>query len=502
MVLEHRHPVPAHLLAGVVDAARPGRVVEHHRPQVRRRVRQARVQPARLGLVDPVGVQEQQLEPGQGLGVGEVGQAQVAELFGAVAGADVVVAEGRPQRPAPPQGPVGLVELGGEQLRLAPLVDVVAGGHQGVDPVGGRPALHRPGHRRLGRPAAGVAEGDQTGADRAARDGGGGRRWPGRGPLGGGAVAAADGREQRDDPGQQRLPAGQGPAAGRGHRWVLGPGRMRTCRWSSWLARVMTTLPGPRRPPPGAAQVADDQAGGARMGGGVLGRDPQQHLEQPVGAVAPPGPVRAGPGDRVDGDEVGPGRRQLDPAGQPSPVRLAEGQRPPPVDRRLRRPPPFHSRGRELDSGRRGRRRGQDGRGRRRGQGGRQEDDQSDHGQQGARGDPEVPSRQVRPDGRDPGDPRRAGRGLWRVPGRWAGSIGRPAWRGGDVVGGTKLEGHGGALAVAVAAAARGGGAVHPLRRATSSRCTTGRSRPTRRCGSSTCGTSRRRCSPPRPRPS
>jgi hypothetical protein len=92
-----------------------------------------------------------------------------------VAGDDVVVAQGHPHRPVAPQAPVGLVELGGEQRRVAIVVDVVAGGDQGVDPVPGRPALHRRGHRRLARPAAEVAEGDQPGADPPARGGGGGR---------------------------------------------------------------------------------------------------------------------------------------------------------------------------------------------------------------------------------------------------------------------------------------------------------------------------------------
>ena len=91
----------------------------------------------------------------------------------------------------------------------------------------------------------------------------------------------------------------------------------------------------------GAAQVPDDQARGVRVGGGVLPGDPQQHLDQPVGPVPAPGPVRAGPGDRVDGDEVGPGGRQLDPPGQPPPVGSPERPRPPPHDRRLGRPPPF-----------------------------------------------------------------------------------------------------------------------------------------------------------------
>jgi hypothetical protein len=98
---------------------------------------------------------------------------------------------------------------------------------------------------------------------------------------------------------------------------------------------------GPEPPPAAPAQVPDDQPGRPRVGGRVLLGHIQQHLDQPVGAVPPPGPVRAGPGHGVDGDEVGPGRRQLHPAHQPSVVRPAERPRPPPLDRRLRRPPPF-----------------------------------------------------------------------------------------------------------------------------------------------------------------
>src|SRR5215212_188369 len=178
----------------------------------------------------------------------------MAKLLGPVPAGDVVVAEGRPHRPAGPEPPVGLVELTGEQLGIAPLVDVVAGGHQRVHPVGGRPALHRPGHRRLGRAAAEVAEGDQAGADRPPRRGGRGRRRRllDRGPVVAGPLAASHRAEQGEDPGQQGLPPGQGPAAvpllRPGHRRAPARGRMRTCRWSSWLARVITTLAGPRRP--------------------------------------------------------------------------------------------------------------------------------------------------------------------------------------------------------------------------------------------------------------
>src|SRR5215212_1287676 len=180
----------------------------------------------------------------------------MAELLGPVPAGDVVVAEGRPHGPAGPEPPVGLVELAGEQLGIAPLIDVVAGGDQRVHPVGGRPALHRPGHRRLGRAAAEVAQGDQAGADRPPRRDGGGRRRRlfARGLAVAGPLAAGHRPEQGEDPGEQGLAAGQGPPAvplplrRPGHRRAPAPGRMRTCRWSSWLARVITTLAGPRRP--------------------------------------------------------------------------------------------------------------------------------------------------------------------------------------------------------------------------------------------------------------
>src|SRR5215218_8495278 len=178
----------------------------------------------------------------------------MAELLGPVPAGDVVVAEGRPHGPAGPEPPVGVVELAGEQLGIAPLIDVVAGGDQRVHPEGGRPALHRPGHRRLGRAAAEVAQGDQAGADRPPRRGGRGRRRRllDRGLAVAGTLAAGHRPQQGDDAGQQDLPAGQGPAAvglpRPAHRRAPAPGRMRTCRWSSWLARVMTTFAGPRRP--------------------------------------------------------------------------------------------------------------------------------------------------------------------------------------------------------------------------------------------------------------
>src|SRR4029453_10490532 len=141
---------------------------------------------------------------------------------------------------------------------LALLVDVVAGGDQRVHPVAGRPAVDGRRDRRLRRAAAEVAEGHEPGPDGRARTGGrggdgGGDRGGGRGVAGAGgrggrpdlAVGAAAGGQRPEDdqrrhgpPRRRRVAVAPG-----GHR--RGPGRMGRCRWSSWLARVMTTLAGP-----------------------------------------------------------------------------------------------------------------------------------------------------------------------------------------------------------------------------------------------------------------
>ena len=86
------------------------------------------------------------------------------ELLGAVSGGLVVVAQRRPQRPpGGQQGPVGRLEVGLEEPGLAEVVDVVAGGDEGVDPVAvPHPLQHVAGHGALGRPAAEVAEGHEA----------------------------------------------------------------------------------------------------------------------------------------------------------------------------------------------------------------------------------------------------------------------------------------------------------------------------------------------------
>ena len=105
------------------------------------------------------------------------------------------------------------------------------------------------------------------------------------------------------------------------------------------------------------------------------------------------------------------------------------------------------------------------------------------------------------------GTPSSAGVGRWGqprnlvAPSSGAGSIGRPAWRGGDVVGVTKLEGHGGRWR-SPWPDGTGWRSCHPLRRPRLPAVRRGGQGRTRRCGWSTSGTSRRRCSPPRPRPS